>query len=110
MKGVGVSNWILPLDCGRNSAPKIALKKPCYDWESPYKKGVPCRCRTGTLKNLRNAYGVGSPTVGTTSSSVRMHICAVTYITEISLHLTLNTNQLKLEFKNTGGGLNGVPQ
>ena len=37
-------------------------------------------------RNLRNVYGVGSPTVGTTSSSVRLHI----YMTEISLIVTLN--------------------
>ena len=45
---------------------------------------------TGTLKKrvIRNVYGVGSPTVGTISSSVGLHICAVTYITEISLHVT----------------------
>ena len=42
-------------------------------------------------KTLRNVYGVGSPTVGTTSS-VGLHICAVTCVTEISLHVTLNTN------------------
>ena len=46
--------------------------------ESQYKKGGPCRCRTVTLKNPAkiNVYGVGSPTVGTTSS-IRLHICAV---------------------------------
>ena len=46
--------------------------------------------RRGTLKNLRNVYGVGCPIVGKTSSSVSLHICAVKYtcITEISLHLT----------------------
>ena len=49
------------------------------------KRVVPCRCRTGTLKTLRNVYGVGSQTVGKTSSSIRLHICAVIYITEISL-------------------------
>ena len=43
--------------------------------------------------------GVGGPTVGTTSSSVRLHIYAVTYMTEISLHVTLNTNELSV---NTG--------
>ena len=47
----------------------------------------------GPLKNpakcLQNVCGVGSPTVGTTStsSSVRLHICAVTSMTEISLML-----------------------
>ena len=41
-------------------------------------------------RTLRNAYGVVSPTVGTTSS-VRLHICAVTCVTETSLHVTLNT-------------------
>ena len=48
-----------------------------------------------SARTLRNVYDVGSPTVGTTSS-VRLHICAVTYMTEISLHVTLNTNNLKL--------------
>ena len=43
------------------------------------KRMVPCRCRTGTLKTLRNVYGVGSQTVGTTSSSVRLHICRHIY-------------------------------
>ena len=28
---------------------------------------------------------------------IRQHICAVTYMTEISLHVTLNTNKLKLK-------------
>ena len=37
---------------------------------------------------MANVYGVGSPTIGTTSSSVRLHVCAVTHITEISLHVT----------------------
>ena len=37
---------------------------------------------------LRNVYSIGSPTVGTTSSSVRLPICAVTYMTEISLNVT----------------------
>ena len=45
---------------------------------------------TVILNTLRNVYGVGSPTVDTTS--VRLHICAVTCVTEISLHVTLNTN------------------
>ena len=40
---------------------------------------------TGTEPNV---YGVWSLTVGTTSSSVRLHICAVTYMTEISFHVT----------------------
>ena len=31
--------------------------------------------------------GVGSPTVGS-PSSVRLRICAITYMTEISLHVT----------------------
>ena len=48
------------------------------------------------LRTLRNVYGAGSPTVqshvGTTSSSVRLHICAVIYMTEISLHVMLNSN------------------
>ena len=53
------------------------------------KKGWP-RVGVGRAryKTLRNVYGVGSPTVGSTSSSVRMHICAVTCLTEISLHVT----------------------
>ena len=38
-------------------------------------------------RTLRNVYGVGSPTVGQ-NCSVRLHICAVTYITEILLHVT----------------------
>ena len=46
---------------------------------------------------MRNVYGVGSPTVGTTSPSVRLHIGDVTYMTEISLHEPLNTNKLKRE-------------
>ena len=46
---------------------------------------------TVILRTLQNVYGVGSPTVGTTSS-VRLHICAVTCVTEISLHVTLNTS------------------
>ena len=52
------------------------------------KRVVLCRYRKGTLRTLRNVYGIGSPTVGTTSSSVRLHICAVTYMTEILLHVT----------------------
>ena len=35
---------------------------------------------TGTLKTLRNVYGVGSPTVGPTSSSVRLHIYVPSHI------------------------------
>ena len=56
-------------------------------------------CRIDTLKNSTKclALGLGSPTVGTTSSSVRLHICTVTYMTEISLHVTLNTNKLKTQ-------------
>ena len=41
-------------------------------------------------------YPRGSPSVGTTSS-IRLHICAVTYMTEISFHVTENTNKLKLK-------------
>ena len=33
-------------------------------------------------------YGVGSSSVGTTSSLARLHICTVTYMTEILLHVT----------------------
>ena len=50
---------------------------------------------------LRNVYGVGSPTVGTTSSSVRLHICAVTYMTEISLHVALNNQSDSSDKSNT---------
>ena len=45
---------------------------------------------TGTLKNLRNVYGVGSSTVGTTSSSVRLHTYVPSHMNEISLIVTLN--------------------
>ena len=49
------------------------------------------------LRTLRNVYGVGSPTVGPTSSSVRLHIyCVVTYMTEISLHVKQNNQSRSL--------------
>ena len=56
---------------------------------------VPGRARKRTL---RNVYGVESPTVGSTSFSMRLHIyrCAVTYITEISLHVTLSNQSHSL--------------
>ena len=34
-----------------------------------------------------------------TTSSVRLHICAVTSMTEISLHVTLNTNKAKQKYR-----------
>ena len=49
------------------------------------------------LKNPTKCLWRGSPTVGLTSSSVRLpHLCAVTYMTEISLIVTLN-NQFTYE-------------
>ena len=39
------------------------------------------------ILTLRHVYGVGSPTVDKTSS-VHLHICSVTYMTKISLHVT----------------------
>ena len=56
------------------------------------------------LRTLRNVYGVGSPTIGPISSSVRLHIyvhAAVTYITEISLHVTFcnQSHSLALLFR-----------
>ena len=43
---------------------------------------------TGTEPNV---YDVESPTVDSTSSSIRLtHLCAVTYITELPLHVTLS--------------------
>ena len=52
----------------------------------------------GRKRILQNVYCVGSPTVGSASSSIRLHRCAVTYITEISLHVSLNnqSNSLSL--------------
>ena len=41
-------------------------------------------------RTLRNVYGVGGPTVGFFFFSPPAHLCAVTYITEISLIETLN--------------------
>ena len=51
------------------------------------------------LLAYENVYGVGSPTVGPTSSSVRLHIFvpSSTYMTEISLIVTLN-NQFTFTF------------
>ena len=44
------------------------------------KRVVPWRCRTGTLKILRNAYGVGSQTVGATSSvRLLIWVCHLIY-------------------------------
>ena len=75
---------------------------PC-NWTPDYSRdksntlrGSRDRERNSLSRTLRNVYGVGRPTVGTTSS-VRLHICAVTYMTAISLHVTLNTNKLKTE-------------
>ena len=48
------------------------------------------------LSSLRDVYGVESPTVGTTSSS-RLHICAVTYMTRISMHVTLNIKKTQIQ-------------
>ena len=59
-----------------------------------------CRCLDGYVKEtLRNIYGVGSPTVGA-NSSVRMFIFMPShnYITEISLHMTLNNNSIDTQF------------
>ena len=52
------------------------------------------------LRTLRNVYGVWSLTVGPTSFfSPTAHICAVTYITEISLHVMLSNQSLSLSSK-----------
>ena len=53
------------------------------------KRVVPYRCRTDTLKNPAKCLWRWEPdVVGTTSSSVRLHIYAVTYMTEILLIVT----------------------
>ena len=58
------------------------------------------------LKNHTKCLWRGSPTVGPTSSSVRLHIynvCAITNMTEISLIVTLNNHIHPLTcFRNAG--------
>ena len=44
------------------------------------KRMVPCRCWTGTLKNPKKCLWCGSPTVGPTSSSIRLHIYVPSHI------------------------------
>ena len=49
-------------------------------------------------RTIQNVYGVGSPTVGRTSSSVRLHIYVTShYITEISLHVMLSSQSHSLD-------------
>ena len=95
-------NWLRSIDKRGNTIQSLSASNRDLIIQST----VPLACRKrrlnlavsrnnrikAALKNPRNVYGVGSPAVGTTSS-VRLHICAVTYITEISLHVTLNTNR-----------------
>ena len=54
------------------------------------KRVTTCRCLDGhvKIKTLREFYVVGSPTVDPNFFfSPPAHLCAVTYITEISLHV-----------------------
>ena len=57
-----------------------------------YKKGGPVSVlERARIRTLRNVYGDGSPTVGTTSFfSPPAHLCAVIYMNEIWLIVTLN--------------------
>ena len=54
------------------------------------KRVVPCWCRTGTLKKPTKCLWRWEPDRRSNFFSPPAHICAVTYITDISLIVTLN--------------------
>ena len=58
------------------------------------KRLVPCRCRTGTLKNPAKCLWRWEPDRRHNFFSLSAYLCAVTYMTEILFHVTLNSNKL----------------
>ena len=64
------------------------------------KRLAPCQCRTGTLKNLMKCPWCWEPDRRSNFFSPPTHLCAVTYITEISLLVTLSSQFHYIHFVN----------
>ena len=60
------------------------------------KRVFPCRCMMGTLKNPAKCLWRWDPDRRYNFFLVRLHIRAVTYMTEISLNVTLNNNKTQI--------------
>ena len=73
-----VKNWAGP-GIRRSKRPLLASRTLCK-WPKETSWTMENNVKNGTLKNPTNVYGFENPTVGSTSSSVRLHIYVTSQI------------------------------